>query len=263
MNNKIIDFASQGKTKDRQFVTALARGLEILRCFGKAGPILGNQDLATMTKLPKPTVSRLTHTLVQLGYLKNAPGTNQLQLDIGVLALGQRLLNNLAIKNIADPYMRNLAEYSKSAVAIAARDRLQMLYLHVVHGESNSTMRRPIGSTLPIHSSAMGRACLAAMQDEERNFILQHLKDKHSREEWNVINENLEQAFQDYKEFGCCFSIGEWHSNVNAVAVPLIHQDDIFVFNCGGPNFQLNEQFLRQDVAPRLINMIINIQESM
>lgn len=262
MNKKIIDFMNQEKNEDRQFVTALARGLEILRCFGKAGPVLGNQDLAAMTNLPKPTISRLTHTLVQLGYLKNVPGTHQLQLDIGVLALGQRLLNNLAIKNVAHPYMQELADYSKSAVAISARDRLQMLYLHVVQGESNSTMRRPIGSMLPIHSSAMGRACLAAMPLDERNFILEHLQHKHTEEEWSVINEKLTQSFQDYQELGCCFSIGEWHSNVNAVAVPLILQDDLFVFNCGGPNFQLNEQFLKQDVAPRLINMVVNIQES-
>ena len=52
-----------GAGKDRQFVTALARGLEILRCFQAGDPALGNQDIAERTGLPKPTVSRLTHTL--------------------------------------------------------------------------------------------------------------------------------------------------------------------------------------------------------
>lgn len=262
MNKKIIDFTTLEKNDDRQFVTALARGLEILRCFGTAGPILGNQDLAKMTNLPKPTISRLTHTLTELGYLKYVPGTNQLQLDIGVLTFGQRFLNNIAIKNIAQPYMEDLANYTKSAVAIAARDRLQMLYLHVIQGESNSTMRRAIGSSLPIHSSSAGRACLAAMPQDEQNFILTHLEKKYSQTEWLQIREKLDQAFEDYETLGCCFSLGEWHNNVNAVAVPLIHQEDIYVFNCGGPNFQLSEEFLKQDVAPRLINMVINIKEA-
>lgn len=47
-----------------QFVTALARGLELMRCFTPRDNVLGNQDLARMTGLPKPTVTRLTNTLM-------------------------------------------------------------------------------------------------------------------------------------------------------------------------------------------------------
>jgi DNA-binding MarR family transcriptional regulator len=53
-----------------QFVTALARGLELLRCFSPRENVLGNQDLARKTGLPKPTVTRLTNTLMRLGCLK-------------------------------------------------------------------------------------------------------------------------------------------------------------------------------------------------
>ncbi|MDH3232081.1 MAG: helix-turn-helix domain-containing protein, partial [Alphaproteobacteria bacterium] len=60
--------AGAAGAKDRQFVTALARGLEVLRAFQEGGP-LGNQEIARRTGLPKPTVSRLTHTLKQLGYI--------------------------------------------------------------------------------------------------------------------------------------------------------------------------------------------------
>ncbi|MBW2688717.1 MAG: helix-turn-helix domain-containing protein, partial [Deltaproteobacteria bacterium] len=54
-------------SKDRQFVTALARGLEVLRCFKPRDRHLGNQDIAERTGLPKPTVSRLTYTLTRMG----------------------------------------------------------------------------------------------------------------------------------------------------------------------------------------------------
>ena len=55
---------------DRQFITALARGLELLRCFTPKHQHLGNQELAQLTGLPKPTITRLTHTLSRLGYSK-------------------------------------------------------------------------------------------------------------------------------------------------------------------------------------------------
>src|SRR5918997_2052925 len=55
--------------KDRKFVTALARGLEVLRAFTPTEGLLGNGEIAERTGLPKPTVSRLTYTLTKLGYL--------------------------------------------------------------------------------------------------------------------------------------------------------------------------------------------------
>src|SRR5215470_18398529 len=48
---------------DRQFITALARGLAILRCYRVGEIYLSNQDLARRSGLAKPTVSRLTYTL--------------------------------------------------------------------------------------------------------------------------------------------------------------------------------------------------------
>src|SRR5256885_13076191 len=48
---------------DRKFVTALARGLEVLRVFTPTEGLLGNGEIAERTGLPKPTVSRLTYTL--------------------------------------------------------------------------------------------------------------------------------------------------------------------------------------------------------
>ena len=53
---------------DRNFVVALSRGLDVLRAFHPNDGLLGNQEIAARTNLPKPTVSRLTYTLAQLGY---------------------------------------------------------------------------------------------------------------------------------------------------------------------------------------------------
>ncbi|MFA6022118.1 MAG: helix-turn-helix domain-containing protein, partial [Rhodospirillales bacterium] len=44
----------QEDSKDRMFITALARGLEVLRCFGPSDSMLGNQDISQRTGLPKP-----------------------------------------------------------------------------------------------------------------------------------------------------------------------------------------------------------------
>ncbi|NIQ10280.1 MAG: helix-turn-helix domain-containing protein, partial [Gammaproteobacteria bacterium] len=67
----------KSETKDPQVITALARGLSVLRCFRQGDRFLGNQEIAERTGLPKATVSRLTNTLTVLGYLNHSKRFNQ------------------------------------------------------------------------------------------------------------------------------------------------------------------------------------------
>ncbi|EJB8402229.1 TPA: IclR family transcriptional regulator [Pseudomonas aeruginosa] len=246
--------------KDRQFVTALARGLELLRCFTPRESLLGNQELAKKTGLPKPTVSRLTHTLTRLGYLRHLPHSGKYQLEVGVMSFGYAMLSNLSIRALARPLMEEMAGYAKAAVAMAARDRLSMVYLDVVHGEANLTMRRQVGSHLSLHRSAIGRACLAAMPEDEREFILGHIRKRHP-EDWPEVRKGLERVFRDYADYGFCLSLGEWQRDVNAVGVALHHESHgLLAFNCGGPSFHLKREKLEDDIGPRLLHMVHNIE---
>lgn len=244
---------------DRQYITALARGLELLRCFTPKNQHLGNQELSLMTGLPKPTITRLTHTLSRLGYLKQVPHSTKFQLSIGVLSFGYSLLSNISIRSIVLPYMTELADYAQASVAMATRDRLNMIYLDVVQGKGSMTMQRQVGTYLPIHLSSIGRACLATIPEDEREFLLNAIRAKH-KDQWLSIERALNQSFKDYQDFGYCFSVGDWHKDVNSVAVPFYHeQHGLLVFNCGGPSFILNHEKLENEIAPRLLHMVNNI----
>lgn len=248
---------------DRQFVTALARGLELLRCFTPQHPYLGNQDLSQMTGLPKGTITRLTYTLVKLGYLKQSTNSSKYQLSAGVLSFGYTMMANISINNLVTPYMEELADYANSAVAMATRDRLMMVYLNVVQGKGTTTMRRNVGSHLPIHLSAMGRACLASMPTAEQEYILDAIRSKY-KEDWLKISRGLDKAFKDYEDYGYCFSISEWQKDVNAVATALMHPTEgLLTFNCGAPSFMLSRTKLEEDVAPRLLHMKNNIARNL
>ena len=87
--------------RDRQFVEALARGLEVLRAFAPNQVLLGNQEIARATGLPKPTVSRLTYTLTKLGYLTYSDRLGKYQLGAPALALGYAVLSNMGIRQLA------------------------------------------------------------------------------------------------------------------------------------------------------------------
>ena len=247
---------------DRQFITALARGLELLRCFTPQRPYLGNQDLSQMTGLPKGTITRLTYTLVKLGYLKQSTNSSKYQLSAGVLGFGYTMMANISINNLVTPYMEELADYADSAVAMATRDRLMMVYLNVVQGSGTTTMRRNIGSYLPIHLSSMGRACLASMPPAEQEFILDAIRSKY-KDDWLKIRRGLDKAFKDFDDYGYCFSISEWQKDVNAVATAIMHPTEgLLTFNCGAPSFILSRTKLEEDIAPRLLHMKNNIESN-
>src|SRR6218665_4155176 len=83
--------------QDPRLVTALARGLELLRCFRPQDRWLAHQELARRTGLPQATVSRLSFTLVSLGYLRHRPVSGEYALSPPLLPLGFRLLPNFYI----------------------------------------------------------------------------------------------------------------------------------------------------------------------
>ena len=249
-------------SQDRQFVTALARGLEVLRCFEPGDRHLGNQDIAERTGLPKPTISRLTHTLTCMGYLYHNERLGKYQLGTGVLSLGFSLLSNLEVLKIARPLMQDLAERSHTQVSIGTRDRLSMLILDSQeHAQASVSLPREPGTRIPLARTAMGRALLCGLPEIEREQLMDSIRQEDPAS-WSNHKICIEQALRDYQERGFCLSIGQWRSDVNAVAVPMlpIAGNRRLAFNCAAPSFVLRQHMLEDDIGPRLVNLVRTIE---
>ncbi len=98
--NDIRAATPQGKRAESEpMVVPLARGLAILCAFGRGRAWLGNLDIAQETGIPAPTVSRLLHSLLVLGYVQQDEATRLYALAPAALALGYAA--------IADPAQRS------------------------------------------------------------------------------------------------------------------------------------------------------------
>ncbi|MEO4046922.1 IclR family transcriptional regulator [Pseudomonas sp. CAU 1711] len=248
------------EAKDRKFVEALARGLDVLRAFTHGSVVLGNQDIARLTGLPKPTVSRMTYTLTKLGYLSYAPHLEKYQLDSGVLALGYAYVSNLRIRQLAKPYMDDFARRTNTTVGLTCRDRLSMIYVENCRPAELTTLRMDAGVRLPLATTAAGRAYLAATPEQERGHLLDALATKHG-DDWPPLLASLQASFHEYEEHGYCFSLGDWDRNVIAAGVPLRLADgNIMVLTCGAPSFQLSEQALKGGLAQQLAMLARDIE---
>ena len=245
---------------DRKFIEALARGLEVLRAFKPGDGFLGNQEISRRTKIPKSTVSRLTYTLTKLGYLTYSEQLEKYQLGSGVLALGYAFVSSLAIRQVAKPLMAALAESTNTGVGLANRDRLSMIHLEFCASTETMTFIQEIGDRVGIASSSSGRAYLAALPEQDRNYFMGLIKDR-SGDDWPQIEQGIVDAVESYESQGFCYSWGDFNPDVIGIAVPLVlSPSNIFTFSAGGPSFRLTPEYLTNEVAPLLKTMVGNIE---
>ena len=249
---------------DRQFATTLARGLEVLRCFTPLEPMLGNKEISVRTGLPKPTVSRLTYTLTKLGYLRHNMRLSKYQLGSAVLSIGYPLLASMSVRQIARPFMKELAEYCSGAVSMGIRDRMSMVYVESSRSGNGIATLPDIGTAVPIAQSVIGRAFIASCTPPEREAVLNQMKVKEP-EMHRRNRAQIDKAMEDIRGRGFCVSIGELLRDVHAVGVPMRRTVDgeVVAFNCAVPAFMLKKGQLEEDIGPRLVAMVRNIEASL
>jgi DNA-binding IclR family transcriptional regulator len=249
---------------DRQFATTLARGLEVLRCFTPLEPLLGNKEISVRTALPKPTVSRLTYTLTKLGYLRHNMRLGKYQLGSAVLSIGYPLLASMSVRQIARPHMKELADYCNGSVSMGIRDRLNMVYVESCRSGNGVTTLPDIGTAVPIAQAAIGRAYLAACTPPEREALLNQMKVKQA-EMLRRYKPQIERGLEDVRSRGFCSSVGELRREVHAVGVPMRRTVDgeIVSFNCSVPAFMLKKGQLEEDIGPRLVAMVRDIEAAL
>lgn len=249
---------------DRSFVVALSRGLDVLRAFQPNDGLLGNQEIATRTRLPKPTVSRLTYTLTRLGYLTPVPRFEKYQLAPAAMALGYAALANLGLRHLSEPFREELMRATGGAVAVGGRDRHSMIYFGQSRNGLTLGVQLDVGSRIPIATTAMGRAYLWALPTDERAGLLRDLRE-HYGSRWPKMRDGIERSGEHIAKHGFAISAGEWQDDVHAVGVALKLNDGTgpYAFNCGAPSFRFTEDRLRNDIGPRLVAMVRNIEAAL
>ncbi|WP_288012139.1 helix-turn-helix domain-containing protein, partial [Diaphorobacter sp.] len=152
----------------RRFVTALARGLDVLACFQVDEKWLTNAEIAARTGLPKPTVVRLAYTLCVLGYLRHSRDSGKYALGDSLAALGITMVSNLRLRRIARPYMQDFADRYDISVSLGIRNGLSVLYVENCRSGTPLSLGLDLGARLPVAETAMGHALLAVMEPRER-----------------------------------------------------------------------------------------------
>ena len=244
--------------KDRNFVAVLARGMDVLRAFRAHDGPLGNAELAELTGVPKATISRITYTLCELGYLVQHKNRGKYQLSVAMLTLAYPVLSQHRIRQLAHDRLDDLAKITGCTIALAAAntDRTSMVYLDVFSDSNTNTLRMDIGTRVDMAWGAIGRAFLAGLDDVTRQTYYSDLETA-NREAWPELRNRIDDACDQVNDLGFCLVDGEWMRAARAVATPLqVGQDgSTLALSCGAPDFAVSIEQLENELGPRLVHV--------
>ncbi|MBV8048098.1 MAG: helix-turn-helix domain-containing protein, partial [Paludibacterium sp.] len=134
-NQSLAQETGAEPAQDRHFVTALARGLQVLAAFLPGEGSLSNQQLAQRTGLPKSTVSRLSYTLTRLGYLAQDAESGGYRPGLAGLSLAGGLLGSFDIRRVAGPLMRAFSQAHAISTSLGLLDGTDIVYLETCRSQ--------------------------------------------------------------------------------------------------------------------------------
>lgn len=156
--------------------------------------------------------------------------------------------------------MQAFATSSDLHVGLGTRDRLSMLVTDTCEGNAMVGLRIRAGQHLPIINSALGRAYLAALSDDQRGELLTELEPQYG-DAWPRLLDAVGQAVAQIGEQGFCTSLGEWHKEVHGAGAPIFLPDGgaIYAVNVGGPSYSLTKRHLIDEIGPQLARLAQDI----
>jgi DNA-binding IclR family transcriptional regulator len=125
----------------------------------------------------------------------------------------------------------------KMKVGLATADRSMMVYLESVLFNPRVALRTVVaGQQVPMELTSLGRACLAAITEQERARLLATFKRRSSSATQNLLAE-VQRSIRSVKREGYCAV--SWQRGVLAVATPIIVKGlPVYALNMSTQNVQ-------------------------
>ena len=254
-------FRTDGSLGEPSTARALRRGLLVLEALaGATEPALGPSAIGRDVGLDKATVIRLLRTLVDAGYVTQDAATRRYRLTGRILALAHAANARLDLRSVARPHLTALRDALGETVHLGVMEDLRVVYVDKLEATNSIQLVSAVGQTMPLHSTALGKAMLAALPDEEREGKYARLelapRTERTIRDLAVLREEIRQTRlrgyatddRENEPFGACVGaavLGADGRPVGAISV-------------SGPHFRVHDSFERFGVRVRAVASTIS-----
>ena len=202
-----------------EFIEALARGLDVLRCFRPGVPAMTLSEIAAATGLARPTARRILITLEQLGYVRSEE--RGFSLTPRVLDLGMAYVGSLSLWDLAAPHLRALVRQTGESCSVAQLDGSDIVYVARAAVPKLVTLAVTIGTRFPALQTSLGKVLLAALSPDDLGKALAEPSRSGVTPRWTPAREEIDAALRDVRAKGWSVTDQDLALGIRSVAAPV------------------------------------------
>lgn len=202
-------------------INALLRGLELLSQINALG-IATVGDLHKSTGISKPTIVRNLETLEHAGFVARDSKRDGYVATARVLSLSSGYDRDQRLVDIATPILNEFRQTMPWPSDLAVFDADAMVILETSRNPGTLALNRPVGARLSLTKSALGRAYLAFIDEQERTVILDACLGQAVPE-----RAGFERDLERYRDQGFSENDRSLSENTRGVGMPVIVQGKV------------------------------------
>ncbi len=251
-----------GGLNPRDYVSSLARGLEVLRAFNRTGRKMTLSQVASETGNTRAGARRILLTLVHEGY---AVADGKLfDLTPQVLELGYSVLSSKGVWDIARPFIDHLSEDVRESVSAAVLDKFDVVYVSGAQYHRVISVGISVGARYPAHCTANGRVLLASQPIETWPEMLRKIELTKKTEKTVTGKGKFRKVLEQVREQGWSLVDQELEIGLMSIAVPVRTSSGLLfgAINVGVPTLRMTPKEMVEIVLPKLQTTVQSISEA-
>ena len=200
----------------------LAKGLQVIRAFGREHSSLTLSEVAAIAGMPAATARRCLLTLEELGYVMRRGRAFLLRPK--VLELGAAYLESMDIEHLTQTHLEDLARQTGDSAALSVLDGNDIVYVARTSVRTLVRLEAHVGSRFPAHVTSMGRVLLAGLAPGRIDAYFRQQKFVALTDRTVTDPKKVRQLIEDCRRTGYSAVEDELAYGVVAVAVPVHDQ---------------------------------------
>lgn len=229
-------------------VPAIKRAFQVIDLLGKTEPGLTISDIHRTLKLPLSSVATILYTLEALGYLERDESSGRYTLGVRMLSFSRRVSDQLNLVGRCQALLEELVRECGLTGHLAVRRDGESMYVARVAAPGLLQISSYVGMRWPVHASAVGKALLAFLPEQDRARILGNLELRPVTPHTLTSPTILEKQFRTFRGTGYTWEISEGEVGVACVAAPIfgLDEDVIAAISVAGSTQQITRANLRR-----------------
>jgi IclR family pca regulon transcriptional regulator len=250
---EITSFVKMNESpRSGEFVTSLARGLQVICAFDTDNPAMTLSDVAKRTGLTRAAARRFLHTLRELGYVSS--DGRDFRLTPRVLGLGYAYLSSMSIVELAQPFMENISKTVNESCSMSVLDDSEVVYIARVPTKRIMSVALSIGTRLPAYNTSMGRVLLAELNGEQLDsYFVRNERTQYTPQ--TVTDEHaLRDILEQTRRAGFAAVDQELELGLRSIAVPVRARsgNTLAALNVSGHATRVSMRDMRKTFLPPL-----------